>query len=57
VVKALADAYEKELANRLRGRPAMTELIVALDGPQPAEMMRILHRDARVDWFKAGPQA
>jgi len=35
----------------------MTELIVALDGPQRAEMMRILHRDARVDWFKAGPQA
>jgi orotidine-5'-phosphate decarboxylase len=35
----------------------MTELVVALDGPEPWEMLIRLRMDADVPWFKIGPQA
>lgn len=34
----------------------MTELIVALDGPQPLTMLSRLYHEAHVRWFKVGPQ-
>lgn len=35
----------------------MTELIVALDGPNPLLLAHRLHAEAGVRWFKIGPQA
>jgi orotidine-5'-phosphate decarboxylase len=35
----------------------MTELIVALDGPDPRALQYRLHEHAGVTWFKIGPQA
>lgn len=34
----------------------MTELIVALDGPNPRSLAHMLHVEAGVRWFKLGPQ-
>lgn len=34
----------------------MTELIVALDGHQPATLLRQIHKYTDVRWFKVGPQ-
>lgn len=34
----------------------MTELIVALDGPEPVELATRLHGEVGVRWFKVGPQ-
>lgn len=34
----------------------MTELIVALDGPLPLDLLSRLHDEAGVRWFKIGPQ-